>query len=124
MAEVTTYVVKVTTTGVAGSASGNTDSDMIAGYLEDVYIDFHGSAPATTDVTISFKGRGGNVLATTNTVTDAFFAPRRTVVDNTNSPILNAYDKYAIWDKLNISVAQSDALTDAVTVYIRAYRPS
>lgn len=120
---VTTYKVTVTTTGAAGLATGSTDSDYIAGYLEDIYLDFHGSAPATTDVTIAFKTRGGNVLATANTATDALIAPRIKPVDNANAAITNAHDKFAIWDRLTVSVAQADALTDAVTAYIRVRTP-
>lgn len=112
-------VVKVTTTGSAGSASGNSDSEVINGYVEAIFLDFHASAPATTDTTISYKTRGGNILATTNTVTDAMFFPRATAVDNANAAITNAHTRFAVAaQKINVAVAQSDALTDCVTAYI------
>lgn len=123
MSSIETEIVTVTTTGVAGSASGNADSPGINGYIEAIYLDFHASAPATTDVTVSYKARGGNILAVTNSATDAMFAPRIKPVDNANAAITNAHDRFAVNDKINVAVAQSDALTGAVTAYIYWRRP-
>lgn len=123
MAELVTSVVKVTTTGSAGSASGNADSEVINGWIENIFLDFHASAPATTDTTIAYKTRGGNILAVTNSATDALFHPRAKAVDNANAAITDSHDRFAVNDKVNVALAQCDALTDAVTAYILWWRP-
>lgn len=121
--EIVTEKVVVTTTGSAGSATGSTDSETLHGLLLDVYLDYHASAPgATTDVTIAFKTRGGNVLVVSNSATDGLYHPRAKPVDNANGAITNAHDRFALNDKLTVSVAQSDALTACVTAYIRYLR--
>lgn len=124
MAEIDQYVVAVTTTGVAGSASGNGDTDdILHGEIEDIFLDYHASAPGTTDVTISFKDRGGNVLVVSNNATDGLYHPRAKPVDNANAAITNAHGKFVAHQKLNVAVAQADALTACVTAYIRVRRP-
>ncbi len=115
-------VVTVETTGVAGSAAGSTTTDLIHGELVDVYLDY-GAAPATTDVTIAYAARGGNILAIANSSTDAFVAPRQKLVDNANAAITNSHAPFLLNDRLVISVAQSDALAPALTVYLRVRIP-
>ena len=117
---IVTERVAVTTVGEDASATGSTTSNAMQGYLLDIYLDFHADAPAeTTDVTVAFATRGGNVLAVTNSATDALIAPRQKPVDNANSAITNAHDRFALNDALTVTVAQSDALTDCVVAYIR-----
>lgn len=115
--------VAVTTTGEAGSASGSADSVVLHGYLLDVYLDYHASAPgATTDVTITYKDRGDTILAVANNATDGRYAPRQKPVDNANAAITNAHDRFPLNGKLTVAVAQSDALTACVTAHIRYAR--
>lgn len=93
------------------------------GFLLVVYLDFHASAPATTDTTIAYAERGGNVLAVSNSATDAVFAPRQGLVDNTNTAITGGNAPFPLAGRLTVSLAQCDALTDAVTAwfyYLRA----
>lgn len=113
-----TAIVTVTTTGSAGSATGSADSEVIQGHIENVVLDFHASTPATADVTIAYKTRGGNILVTSNSATDVTLHPRAKCVDNANAAITDSYDRFAINDKVNVSVAQGDALTGAVVAYI------
>lgn len=122
MGEIVTAKVAVTTTGSAGSATGSGDSELLHGHLLDVYLDYNGSAPATTDVTIAYKTRGGNVLVVSNNNTDGMYHPRAKPVDSANAAITNAHDRFALNDKLTVSVAQADALTACVTAYIRYER--
>lgn len=114
------YSVAITTTGSAGSATGSGTIDIAKpGWCEWVYLDFHASAAATTDVTIALSNpTGGNLLATTNTVTDARFYPRASVVTPANAAITDGYDKIALTGDLAVSVAQADALAPCVTVYV------
>lgn len=118
MSEIRTAIVSVTTTGAAGSASGTADSEPINGRIEHIFLDFHASAPATTDVTIAYKNKGGNILATVNTVTDAMFTPRAKCVDNANAAITDSHTRFSLADSVSVTLAQSDALTAAVTAYI------
>lgn len=122
--EIITTTIRVTTTGSAGSASGSaTTAALVPGFLLDIYLDFNASAPATTDVTISYASRGGNLLVVTNSATDALIAPRQKLVDNTNTAITDSHAPFALDDRITVAVAQSDALTDAVVVYIRSLQP-
>lgn len=120
--EICQEVVKVTTTGVAGSATGSASSKAMNGLLLDIYLDYHASAHANTDTTIAFAGRGGNVLALTDTKTDGLYHPRAKPVDNAGSAITNAHDKFALNGALTVSLAQTTALTNAVVAYIRYLR--
>jgi len=90
--------------------------------LLDVYLDYHGSAPATTDVTIAFGTRGGNLLVVTDNKTDGLYHPRAKPVDNANGAITNAHDKFGLNDGVTVSVAGADALTDCVVAYLRYLR--
>jgi hypothetical protein len=119
MGKLTTAVVSVTTTGGDGSATGSGATGGINGWLESIYLDFNASAPAgTTDTTVAYTTRGGNILVVTNSATDALFAPRIKPVDNANAAITNAHGRFAINDTITVSVAQSNALTACVVAYI------
>ena len=118
MSEIVTQKVAVTTTGTDGAATGSGNSLAINGWLQDVYLDYHTSAPATTDVTIAYKQRGGNLLVVTDSKTDGLYAPRVKPVDNANGAITNAHARFAVNQALTVSVAGSNALTGCVTAYI------
>jgi hypothetical protein len=120
--EIVTEIVKVTTTGSAGAAVGNTNSPAMHGFLLDIYFDWHTSAPNTTDTTVSFKDHGGNVVVVTNSATDVLITPRAKPVDNANAAIANAHAKFPINGQLNVALAGCDALTDALVAYIRYLR--
>jgi hypothetical protein len=120
--EFCTEVVAVTTTGVAGSATGSGTSAAMNGLLWDVYLDYHASCPVTADVTIAYADRGGNILVVSNNATDGLYHPRAKPVDNANAAITNAHDKFALHGALTVSVAQADALTACVTAYITYLR--
>lgn len=120
------YSVAVTTTGDAGLATGSATLNIPeVGLIEWIYLDFHGNAPATTDTTIAFAQNppGGNLLVVSNSATDVLLFPRAKCVDNANAAITNSFDKFTVGGALTISVAQCDALTDAVTVHIGVSLP-
>ena len=123
MSSIYTVRVPVTTTGAAGSATGTATTETLHGFLLDVYLDFHATAPATTDTTIAYALRGGNILAVANSGTDALLTPRVKPVDNANAAITNAHERFPLNDALTVSLAQSDALDPAVVVYLRILRP-
>lgn len=119
--KVTQYSGSVDTTGSAGSAAGTVTINVTKwGYLEWIYTDFHASAPATTDTTIAFANTppGGNILVKSNSATDALFFPRAGAVDSAASAITNSAVRYPIGGPVTVTLAQCDALTGAVTVYL------
>lgn len=117
-----TVPIKVTTTGGAGVATGTGDSGKpIRGRVLGVYFNWHASAPATTDTTLRTKGNASpsyNLLVVTNSVTDAFIVPAAKPVDNANAAITNAHTPFPVDDYLEVSVAQCDALTNAVVAHV------
>jgi threonine dehydrogenase-like Zn-dependent dehydrogenase len=117
-----TTAIAVTTTGSAGSATGSTTSEPLYGELIDIYFDFSG-APATTDTTVSYATRGGNILVITSSNTDALIAPRQKLVDNANTAITNSFDKFVLNGPITISLAECDAAAPALTAYVRVELP-
>jgi hypothetical protein len=113
------YKIRVTTTGSAGSATGTgVSSSPVRGVLNAIQIDYHASAPAgTTDVTIAEStGMTRTFLTRTNTATDGVFYPAAAQHDNTGTA-LSSYTPYILMgDLVTVTVAQCDALTDAVVV--------
>ena len=117
--EIETKQVAVTTTGNDASATGNGNTGGLHGFLLDVYLDYHASAPASTDVTVSYLTQGGNILVVTDNKTDGLYTPRVEPVDNTNTVITNAHDRFPLDQAVKVAVAGSNALTACVTAYIR-----
>ena len=117
-----TVPLKVTTTGGAGVATGSAASPFpVRGYVMGVFLNFHASAPATTDTTLRTKGNSApsrNLLVVTNSATDAFIATADKPVDNANVAITNAHRGQVVDDYLEIALAQCDALTDAVVAHV------
>lgn len=116
------HVVSVTTTGSDGSATGSATSELIMGELLDIHLNFHATAPNTTDTTISTSL--GNLLVVTSSSTDALIAPRQKCVDNANSAITNSFDRFYINGVVTIALAECNALTGAVVATIRVLRVS
>lgn len=120
--QVDTYTIPVTTTGTAGAATGSATSGLIRGAILDINLDFHASAPATTDTTIAYAVAGGNIWARSDSAVDAQVAPRITCVTNANVAITNSYDYFVVNGAITITLAQCDALDPAVTATIRVLR--
>lgn len=119
-----TYRVAVTTTGAAGSATGSAQTiDLPLGsWLIGVRVDYHASAPATTDVTISeTDGLGQTLLTLTDNNTDGVYYPVTEICDDEGTAITGSYNMYAVEGPLTVAVAGCDALTDAVVVTIQTY---
>lgn len=114
-----TLTVTVTTTGSAGSATGTT-SLTISGYVEGIKINWHASAPGTSDVTIVEQGGLGRTLYTkSDSATDVTFYPYLQGADNAGAAITGVYGRvYLPYGPLLISVAGCDALAAALVVSI------
>lgn len=118
---ITTYSGSVTTTGSAGSATGTATINVEKwGFLEWVYLDYNASAPATTDVTIAHGGTppGGNIVVRSNSATDGVFYVRGAASDVAAAAVTNSFVRIPVGGPVTVSVAQCDALTGAVTVYL------
>ena len=114
------HVIKVSTTGSSGSATGSLVTALPPCELLAVYINFHASAPASTDTTLSSPGDPVSVtlLTVTNSATDAWYYPSIQMDDNSGSAITGAYVPGLIHGNLLTELAGCDALTDALVMSI------
>lgn len=110
--------VNVTTTGGDGSASGTGATAVPKGCeLLAIYLNYHASAPGTTDVTVTAAGDPADqtVDVVSNNATDRWEYPRVQVRTNAGALVTGAYDKFVIHNGiLTIALAQADALTNAL----------
>ncbi len=114
------YTIKVSTTGSSGSATGSLVTALPYCELLAARLDFHASAPGTTDTTLSSPGGPVSVtlLTVTNSSTDAWFYPTHQLDDSSGSAITGAYIPAVIHGNLLVELAGCDALTDALTMTI------
>jgi hypothetical protein len=117
LAAINTHKVTVSASGAEGSGTGSADAPVVNGYLEAIYLDFSATATGTMDVTVAHKTRGGNVLVTTNTITDALKYPRAKPVDNANAAITDANARFCLNDQMTITVAEASSSSAEVVVY-------
>lgn len=117
--------VAVTTTGSDGEATGSGETELpVNGKLYAVYMDYHATAPATTDVTIALtEPPSATILTLTDDKTDGWRFPREQA--HSNAGVGLTYDGThvvveapPVAGNLTVSVAQANALTDCVTVYL------
>lgn len=115
------HIIKVTTTGSAGSAAGSgSTEDLVRGFIEWIKVDYHASAPNTTDLTLGeADGPTRTVLTLGNTSTDKVAYPRVLLQDTSGADLTAIYGRiYVSGRKLTATLAQCDALTDAVVITI------
>jgi hypothetical protein len=117
MNQISQQTISITTTGGAGAATGSGTTIPINGFLLDVFLDYHASAPATTDVTIS-DSVFGNLLVKSNNNTDTWLAPRKQTCDPA-AVDTGMYDLIPVRGQLTIAVAGADALTGCVVATVR-----
>jgi hypothetical protein len=117
MAEIASIQIAVTTAGEAGSAIGSGSSAAFYGELLDVNVDYHASAPSTTDVVLT----SGNdtILTLTDNKTDALKRPMVQGHDGVGSAIAGAYGRIWLNGPVVVTLAGCDALTNAVVVTLR-----
>lgn len=111
-------VIRVTTTGSAGTATGATTGELqVRGYLMGVRIDYHASAPVTTVVTITEAGgMQRTLLAAPATATDVTLNPQALVNKNDGTSAAMYWPFYLDGVNITVTVTLSDALTDAAIV--------
>jgi hypothetical protein len=121
MSQIAIEKVSITTSGSAGAAVGTSDSIPIMGFLLDVFLDYHASAPATTDVTIGDVNFGTFVVQSDNEH-DVWLAPRKATCD-VAAAATGLYDLIPLNGPVTITIGHSDALTDCVVVTLRWLTP-
>ena len=114
------HIIKVSTTGSDASATGSLVTALPYCELLAAYLNFHASAPASTDTTLSSPGDpvAVTLLTVTNSATDAWYYPGIQMDDNSGSAITGAYIPTIIHGNLLTELAGCDALTDALTMTI------
>ena len=115
-----TTVTVTGATGGAGVATANLDtSGVVDGYIIAIYLEYTGTPPATSDVTIAEANNDPAipVLTLTNANTDGWFYPRAAAVDTSGSAITNSNESIAVSDYLNVLIAQAND-ADGVTATI------
>ncbi len=119
--------VTVTTTGSDGVAAGTgVTEDVIQGRIVRVDINFHASAPgATTDLTLAqtHEDQAESIVSLTDTATDVTVYPTVQLTDSggTGRTYDGSYpvvDYYPVADTLTATLAQCNALTNAVVLEI------
>lgn len=114
--------IRVTTTGGAGVAAGTGVTEKpVNGLVHGVFLNFHASAPATTDTILRTKGNSApsyNLVTVTNSATDVFHALATGLVNTAAAAITDSHRPWPVADHLEISVAQADALTDCVVAHV------
>ncbi len=117
------HELKISTTGSAGTATGSAVLALPLSELVAIYLDYHASAPSTTDLTLTSPGNPASltVLTLSNNATDGWYYPRVQDHDNTGSAVTGSYSDPPIHGNLQADLAQADALTDClvITVYVR-----
>lgn len=112
------YIIPVTTTGAAGSATGTASAAVQAGLLIALEV-VYASAPATADVTITevVAGVTRTLLTKSNNATSFTWRPLVLGQDNTGANVAAWYIPDVVFGGfLTVTVAQSDAVTNNVTV--------
>ena len=117
-----TETLRLTTAGGAGVATGSaTTPSAVRGEILGVLLNYT-SQPATTDVTLATAGEGGgpayNILVLTNLNADGYFAPRKGAVDAAGAAIAASFVPFVVADKLTVSLAQGDAITNGLVATI------
>ena len=119
--EISSETIEIKTVGVDAAAIGSGKTPAMMGFLLDIELDFHASAPATTDVTITDEN-GNAILTVTDSNTDAVIAPRQKLVDNANAAITNSFERFPLNGQLSFAVAGCNALDPALTAKVRYLR--
>jgi len=115
------YKIEVETTGSAGSATGEGQTDgPVRGFVYAVRLDYDGSAPATTSVVLEeLEGLVQSLLTINTANSDVVKFPRGAEVSNVNSALGTYAPFYVDGHRLKLSVSDCDALTMAVTATVQ-----
>jgi hypothetical protein len=109
--------VSITTTGGAGSATGTATIEECNGFLLDVFLNWHASAPSSSVVKITDKD-GVELLDAPAGNTDIRYAPRKDICSD-HGVATGLYDMHPLNGDLTVTVTLSNALTACLVAKIR-----
>lgn len=115
------------TTGGAGAASAIAYSPPIQGEIIAVHVNYDGSPPATTDLTLSDENdpAAESIITLANQASDIKLYPRRILEDNTGADLTydgtyKVHGPYTVHGRLKVTIAQANDNNSAyVTVWYR-----
>ena len=112
-----TYIIDITTTGTAGSATGSgTTSRPVNGMIAAIKVDFTSQAN-TADTTI-VDGMGQAILTLTNVNTDGWYYPHPEIQDPAGADINKHTCPFVVDSYITASVAQSNAGSVQITLLV------
>ena len=113
----TSRVVRITTVGSAGAATGTGTVGLPPGKLVGIAVDYT-DQPGTTDIVVTMHGTPDKTLLTlTSANTDIpMFVPYELTRDNVGATIAGQYKEPTVNGAVEVTVAQGDAATDGVVV--------
>ena len=112
--------VSITTTGNPGSATGTATIEDCNGFLLDVYLNWHASAPSTSVAKLT-DAKSVELLDAGAGNTDKRYAPRVPTCDD-QAALTGLYDLEPLNGDLTLTVSLSDALTACLVATIRYLR--
>jgi hypothetical protein len=120
-----TYTLVINTAGADGAATGSAQTPPLDGFVEGIKVVPHASLPATTDLTATEEAEGSEatlaqtLLTLTNLSTaTATYYPQHAHHDTTGADN-GRVGMFKVKGRLQVALAQSNALAAAVTVTIR-----
>ncbi len=114
-----TKSVTITTVGEDRSATGNATISDVNGFLLDLYLDWHASAPASSVATLTYGTPSyGTIVAAPAGNTDTLLAPRNESC-STDGSSTGLYDCFVVNGSLVITVTLSNALAGCLVATIR-----
>jgi len=103
-------------TGDAGVAIGSGTSEAVSGFVHKVRLEYYGSPPSTTDVTINDLNdpSAEAIISRMNSYTNTTIYPRRMTTTNTNTNVTydgirGVYDYFVVNGPLQIAMSQTNA---------------
>lgn len=108
------------TVGGSGTASATANSsNVISGIIRGIHIEYVGTPPNTTDVTIAgITPPSQPILTVSNNATSGWFYPKALAIETDGSTISGGwYTDIVVNDKVSVSVAQAND-DDSVIVTI------
>jgi len=111
--------IVINPTGGTGVSSGGDYGAAVAGWVDEIYLDY-GMTSAVTNVTIIEEGRSVPILAVSNNQTDGAYYPRKATVNPVNVTFgSDGAVSVPIVSRLYASMTGGNNATPGLTVYAK-----
>ncbi len=115
--------ITVTTTGGAGVSAGTSYSNRpISGAIKAIRVDWAGTAPVTSDITVTIDLDDDHPAVTlytkSDSATDAWVYPSVQATDTAGAAVAGVYQDIVGTGRVKVVVAQCNDLAPAVVVYV------